>query len=112
MENSINGISQYNNSRITTARQHINQTLSLQGQRLVNLDAYPTESGNIKVNTIEPNLPWNGIYHGGCPIELKGNAKQGLHFFTLVLYCCSILKSKNRFYSSKPSIKYEFRCSL
>lgn len=79
-ENSINGISQYNNSRITTARQHINQTLSLQGQRLVNLDAYPTESGSIKVNTIEPNLPWNGIYHGGCPIDLKATPNKGYIF--------------------------------
>ncbi|MEC8458024.1 MAG: CotH kinase family protein [Bacteroidota bacterium] len=79
-ENAINGISQYNSSRITTARQHINQTLSLQGQRLVNLDAYPAESGSIKVNSIKPNLPWNGIYHGGCPVDLKATPNKGYIF--------------------------------
>lgn len=78
--NAINGISQYNTARITTARQHINQTLSLQGQRSVNLSAYPAESGVIQVNSIQPNLPWNGTYHGGCPISLKATPQKGYIF--------------------------------
>ena len=69
--NSIDNIIQYNNSRISTARQHLNQSLSLQGEKQVNLSSYPAEGGIIKINTITPNLPWEGIYHGGCPITIK-----------------------------------------
>jgi len=78
--NAINGISQYNTTRIATARQHINQTLSLQGQQSVNLSTYPVASGIIQVNSIKPNLPWNGTYHGGCPISLKATPQKGYIF--------------------------------
>ena len=78
--NSINNIMQYNNARIVTARQHLNQTLSLQGQKQVNLDTYPINTGLVKVNSITPNLPWNGIYHGGCPINVKAIANSGYRF--------------------------------
>ena len=69
--NSINNINQYNSLRIHTARQHLNQSLSLQGEKQVNLSSNPAEGGIIKINTITPNLPWEGIYHGGCPITIK-----------------------------------------
>ena len=71
---------QYNNARISTARQHINQTLSLQGEKQVNLDTYPINSGWVKVNSITPDLPWNGIYHGGCPIHVKAIPNSGYLF--------------------------------
>tara|TARA_B100000497_G_scaffold126467_1_gene165429 strand:- start:395 stop:3640 length:3246 start_codon:yes stop_codon:yes gene_type:complete len=79
-ENAVTGISQYNTSRIATARQHLNQTLSLQGERLVNLNTFPVQSGIIQVNSIKPNLPWNGTYHGGCPISLKATPQRGFIF--------------------------------
>ena len=78
--NAINNIMQYNNGRISTARQHLNQTLSLQGEKQVNLDAYPINTGWVKVNSITPNLPWNGIYHGGCPIHVKAIPNSGYLF--------------------------------
>jgi len=69
--NSINNIKQYNSLRIHTARQHLNQTLSLDGEKQVNLSSSPVEGGIIKINTITPDLPWEGIYHGGCPVNIK-----------------------------------------
>ena len=78
--NAINNIMQYNNARISTARQHINQTLSLQGEKQVNLDTYPINSGWVKLNSITPDLPWNGIYHGGCPIHVKAIPNSGYLF--------------------------------
>jgi len=78
--NSVNGLKTYNSTRIPTARQHINQSFNLQGQKLVELAASPTNSGNIKVNSILPPLPWDGIYHGGCPITTEAIPSFGYLF--------------------------------
>lgn len=78
--NSINGIKSYNTARIATARQHINQSFSLLGQKAVDLDEFPSNSGIININSIAPKLPWNGIYHGGCDISLKAIARKGYVF--------------------------------
>ena len=32
------------------------------------------------MNSITPDLPWNGIYHGGCPINVKAIANSGYRF--------------------------------
>ena len=40
----------------------------------------PINTGLVKVNSITPNLPWNGIYHGGCPINVKAIANSGYRF--------------------------------
>ena len=78
--NSVNGLKTYNSTRIPTARQHINQSFNLQGQKLVELAALPTNSGHIKVNSILPTLPWDGIYHGGCPITTEAIPSFGYLF--------------------------------
>ena len=78
--NSVNGLKTYNSTRIPTARQHINQSFNLQGQKLVELAASPTNSGHIKVNSILPTLPWDGIYHGGCPITTEAIPSFGYLF--------------------------------
>jgi len=78
--NSVNGLKTYNSTRIPTARQHINQSFNLQGQKLVELAASPTNSGYIKVNSILPPLPWDGIYHGGCPITTEAIPSFGYLF--------------------------------
>jgi len=78
--NSVNGLKTYNSTRIPTARQHINQSFNLQGQKLVELAASPTNSGHIKVNSILPPLPWDGIYHGGCPITTEAIPSFGYLF--------------------------------
>jgi len=78
--NSVNGLKTYNSTRIPTARQHINQSFNLQGQKLVELAASPTNTGHIKINSIQPPLPWDGIYHGGCPITTEAIPSFGYLF--------------------------------
>ena len=34
----------------------------------------------VKINSITPNLPWNGIYHGGCPVIVKAIPNSGYLF--------------------------------
>tara|TARA_B100001093_G_scaffold511223_1_gene578642 strand:+ start:134 stop:1990 length:1857 start_codon:yes stop_codon:yes gene_type:complete len=79
--NAISSISSYNSARIATARLHINQSLNLQGQRTVQLDVYPPSTGKINISTITPDIyPWNGVYHGGCPINISAIADSGYTF--------------------------------
>jgi|TARA_B110000261_G_scaffold88640_1_gene101070 hypothetical protein len=79
-EYDVNDIKLYNSARISTARQHINESLSLQGQKQVSLDALPESSGHVQMNSILPSLPWSGIYHGGCPVTAKAIPGNGFTF--------------------------------
>ena len=79
--NAISNICSYNNSRISTARSHLNQSLNLNGQKDIQLNVYPPNSGNIKISTIIPSdYPWNGVYHGGCPIDIEAIPDSGYSF--------------------------------
>ncbi len=78
--NSVNGLKSYNSARITTARQHLNQSLSLNGAKEVSLGVYPAQSGRITLNSITPQLPWEGIYHGACPITAQAIPEFGYLF--------------------------------
>ena len=45
------------------------------------LDVFPSQSGTIQINSISPDLfPWDGVYHGGCPVEISAIASQGYLF--------------------------------
>jgi len=79
--NSVNGLKTYNSGRIATARQHLDQSLSLSGQRTVTLNVYPDNSGLVKLNSIIPGLPWSGVYHGACPISAVATPTFG-HIFS------------------------------
>ena len=79
--NSVNGLKTYNSGRIATARQHLDQSLSLSGQRTVTLNVYPENSGLVKLNSIIPGLPWSGVYHGACPISAVATPTFG-HIFS------------------------------
>ena len=79
--NAINSITSYNTSRISTARTHLNQSLTLSGQKDVELNVMPSNSGKINISTITPkDYPWNGVYHGGCPINIQAIADSGYVF--------------------------------
>lgn len=79
--NAISNICSYNNSRISTARTHLNQSLNLNGQKDIQLNVFPPNSGTIKISTITPSdYPWNGVYHGGCPIDIEAIADSGYRF--------------------------------
>jgi hypothetical protein len=80
-ENAINTFVQYNNSRLTTAANHLNQSLGLNGKRNVSIDVNPISSGFINLNTITPNsYPWDGDYSDGCPITISAIADSGFVF--------------------------------
>jgi hypothetical protein len=79
--NALTNISNYNTARINTARLHLNQSLNLQGQKNIQLDVSPPSSGKINISTVTPeNYPWNGVYHGGCPINIKAIPDSGFTF--------------------------------
>ena len=78
--NSVNGLKSYNAGRIGTARQHLNQSFSLLGEREVDLNAFPAGTGRIRLNSILPELPWEGIYHGGCPVSAEAIPNFGFVF--------------------------------
>ena len=79
--NTIANISNYNTARINTARIHLNQSLNLQGQKNIQLDVSPSNSGKINISTVTPeNYPWNGVYHGGCPIDITAIPDSGFRF--------------------------------
>jgi hypothetical protein len=78
--NAVNGIKSYNSGRIATARQHLNQSLSLQGQHTVDLDVFPSTAGHVKLNSIMPELPWDGVYHGACLVAAKAIPSHGFLF--------------------------------
>ena len=80
-DNAINSFVQYNSSRLTTAMNHLSQSLGLNGKRTVQLDVNPSNSGTININTINPSLyPWQGDYIGGCPVTINPVADSGYVF--------------------------------
>ncbi len=80
-ENAINSVIQYNSSRLTTAINHLNQSLGLSGKSVVELDVNPSNTGSIDINTIRPSTyPWNGEYLGGCPVTISAIADSGYVF--------------------------------
>ena len=79
--NALFNISSYNTARINTARIHLNQSLNLQGQKNIQLDVSPSSSGKINISTVKPdNYPWNGVYHGGCPVNITAIPDSGFTF--------------------------------
>ena len=55
--------------------------MNLQGQKNIQLDVSPSNSGKINISTVTPgNYPWNGVYHGGCPINITAIPDSGFTF--------------------------------
>jgi len=64
-----------------TVRDQIEDQYDLDGQFTLTLDVLPAGAGYIEINTIAPqDLPWDGIYYNGVPIELKAVAYEGYTF--------------------------------
>lgn len=62
-------------------RDQIEEQYNLDGQFTINLEVMPTGAGYIEINTIAPqDLPWDGIYYNGVPIELTAVAYEGYTF--------------------------------
>ncbi len=77
----IDGILSYNSTRKNTARNHLNTSFDLDGQRVLTLEVSPAGAGYIQLNTIMPqDLPWTGIYFDGVPVTMTVIANPGYTF--------------------------------
>ncbi len=62
-------------------RDQIQNRYELEGQFTLTLDVEPAGAGYIQINTITPqDLPWDGIYYNGVPIEITAFANEGYEF--------------------------------
>jgi hypothetical protein len=61
-------------------RGHIDQHFQFQGAVDLTFDVFPAGSGEIHLNTIDPKLPFNGIYFNGNAIDLSVTPSAG-HVF-------------------------------
>jgi hypothetical protein len=63
-------------------RSHINSQFNLSGTITLNLGVNKAVAGNIRVNTIEPELVdgWEGIYFRDVPIQLQAVPRPGYRF--------------------------------
>ncbi len=77
----VNYVLDYNVTRRSTARSHINTSFALSGQRTITLSVEPEGAGYIKINTIIPGVsPWTGIYFDGVPVTISAIANPGFTF--------------------------------
>lgn len=72
---------EYARQRAPYARQHLMDYFGLTNDVQLSLSTYPAEAGTIHINTITPEeLPWDGYYFNGVPINLRIEAKPGYTF--------------------------------
>lgn len=70
----------YIEKRPSYARQYVQDLFHLPEQHEISLDCWPQNAGKIKVNTVEPTLPWSGIYFKGVPVTLTIEPNPGFRF--------------------------------
>jgi hypothetical protein len=68
------------NERPAFARQYVQDNFSLVEQVTLHLNVYPPEAGTIQINTIAPELPWDGVYFNGNPVTLTAIPNPGYSF--------------------------------
>ena len=61
-------------------RGHYMNKFALPDTHTVYLDVLPVGSGKIRVNTITPPVPWDGVYFEDIPIEIEAIANPGYTF--------------------------------
>ena len=76
----MNGLFEFAEERPTYARQYLQEYFQLPGQVRLKLKTYPEDAGVIQINTIQPDLPWDGIYFNGVPVNLTIVPNSGFHF--------------------------------
>jgi len=65
------------------ARKYVNDNFELNGQVELQLNVFPENAGIIRLNTItleEKDLPWDGIYYNGVPVEITVVPNPGFEF--------------------------------
>ncbi|MFK7932016.1 MAG: CotH kinase family protein [Saprospiraceae bacterium] len=67
--------------RAPVAREYVREYFNLENEVLLELDVFPTYAGRIQINTIKPDeLPWNGYYLNGIPVQLTAIPNPGFEF--------------------------------
>lgn len=61
-------------------RNHILSRFSLPNDALLGFETFPPGAGRIDLNTIRPELPFEGYYFNGNPIDLLAHAEEGYVF--------------------------------
>ena len=79
--NRLVGMYDFIAERRTYARGYVKEHFSLENEVLLQLQTYPENAGTIQINSITPTeLPWDGYYYNGVPIELTIIPNNGFTF--------------------------------
>jgi len=70
----------YVENRPTHARKHLIEYFDLEKEVELSINTFPEGAGKIKINTITPELPWNGMYFDGVPVTISIEPNPGFRF--------------------------------
>ena len=73
-------IPRFGRTRSGYVRAHIEEHFGLDGQVSLRFEVYPPDAGTVTINTIRPELPFDGIYFDGNAIDLLVEPRAG-HVF-------------------------------
>ena len=113
--NTMNNMLNWNQSRITGARNVVQNHFSLTGQVTYTLDVQPAGAGRIHISTIEPSelqYPWSGVYFRGVPVKITAVPNPG---YTFSHWSPNSLFSSNNYAADltiNPTINSAFTNSL
>lgn len=80
MNEDIPEVYEFLEDRPAFAREYLRAFFDLVKEVELEFSAEPMAAGTIEINTIEPELPFTGIYFDGAPIELTAKAAAGFRF--------------------------------
>ncbi|MFN5417764.1 MAG: CotH kinase family protein [Flavobacteriia bacterium] len=82
-QNKMINMQNWNQARISGARNVVQNHFSLLGQVNFSLDVQPAGAGRIHISTIEPSemeYPWSGVYFNGVPVKITAIPNPGYTF--------------------------------
>ena len=82
-QNKMTNMLNWNQSRISGARNVVQNHFGLSGQVTFALDVEPAGAGRIHISTIEPHeseYPWSGVYFQGVPVKITAIPNPGYSF--------------------------------
>lgn len=83
-------------------QQQVLNRFTLPNKVLLDFESFPPDAGSITLNTLEPELPFQGTYFDGNAIDLTAHAREGF-VFDHWRYSDS-----DRTFSTSPNIRSEF----
>lgn len=80
IDHALGRIPTFINERQQVVRDDIENWYGLNDQVKLEFDVFPVGAGKIELNTIEPTLPFSGVYFNGNPIDMKAVSNGELVF--------------------------------